>query len=142
LSRSRLLARRLPGRDRPQAGGRSTEEEFQQELKQLRESRATVEPVEEDRPLVDGDWAQISYNGQVQGEEGEALPRSPARTRWSKSAARDAAAFTEALRGSKPGQELKVEVIYPADYTENKLAGKTVAYDVEVKAIKKRTCPS
>jgi trigger factor len=42
-----------------------TEEEFQQEIEQLRESRATVEPVEEDRALVDGDWAQITYKGQI-----------------------------------------------------------------------------
>ena len=36
---------------------------------------------------------------------------------------------------------MKAEVIYPADYAEPKLAGKTVAYEVEVKAIKKRTLP-
>jgi trigger factor len=36
---------------------------------------------------------------------------------------------------------LKAEVIYPADYTEAKLGGKTVAYDVTVKAIKKRIIP-
>jgi len=50
-------------------------------------------------------------------------------------------AFSTVLRGAKPGQELKAEVIYPADYADAKLAGKTVAYDVEVKAIKKRTLP-
>ena len=50
-------------------------------------------------------------------------------------------AFTGALRGAKPGQELKVEVIYPADYAEAKLAGKTVAYEVTVKGIKKRILP-
>jgi trigger factor len=50
-------------------------------------------------------------------------------------------AFTTALRGSKPGQALQVEVIYPEGYAEPKLAGKTVAYDVEVKAIKKRLLP-
>src|SRR5208337_3057125 len=49
--------------------------------------------------------------------------------------------FTTALRGAKPGQELKVEVIYPADYAEAKLASKTVAYNVEVKGIKKRILP-
>jgi trigger factor len=32
-------------------------------------------------------------------------------------------------------------VIYPADYAEPKLAGKTVAYEVAVKAIKKRILP-
>jgi trigger factor len=36
---------------------------------------------------------------------------------------------------------LKAEVIYPADYAEAGLAGKTVAYEVEVKGIKKRTLP-
>jgi len=45
------------------------------------------------------------------------------------------------LRGAKPGQELQAEVIYPADYPEARLQGKTVAYDVTVKAIKKRTLP-
>ena len=32
-----------------------TEEEFQHELGHLRDSRATIEPVEEDRALTDGD---------------------------------------------------------------------------------------
>jgi trigger factor len=45
-----------------------TEDEFQHELTELRDSRATIEPVEEDRPMVDGDWAQISYTGKVEGE--------------------------------------------------------------------------
>jgi trigger factor len=122
----------------------ATEEEFQQELKQLRESRATVEPVEEDRPLVDGDWAQISYSGQVHATEGEETappPLSGQDALVEIGGAETLAAFTEALRGSKVGQELQVEVTYPADYTENNLAGKTVAYNVEVKAIKKRNLP-
>ena len=117
-----------------------TEEEFQREIEQLRESRATIEPVEEDRALMDGDWAQISYKGQV---EGEPRPRpSPAKISLVEVGGKDTVeAFSTALRGAKPGQELKAEVIYPADYAEAKLAGKTVAYEVEVKAIKKRTLP-
>jgi trigger factor len=49
-----------------------TEEEFTHEIEQLRESRATIEPVEEDRALVDGDWAQISYK----------QPPLPVKTHW------------------------------------------------------------
>ncbi len=121
----------------------ATEEEFQNELKQLRESRATVEPVEEDRPLVDGDWAQISYAGEVKnGEEGVELPPLAGQDALVEiGGAETLAAFTEALRGSKVGQELQVEVTYPADYQENNLAGKTVGYNIEVKAIKKRNLP-
>jgi len=88
-----------------------TDEEFQRELAELRESRATIEPVEEDRALVE-----------IGGKE-------------------TVEAFTAVLRGAKSGQELKAEVIYPAEYPDAKLAGKTVAYDVTVKAIKKRTVP-
>ncbi len=30
------------------------------------DSHATVEPVDEDRALVDGDWAEIQFRGEVQ----------------------------------------------------------------------------
>ena len=117
-----------------------TEEEFQAELAQLRESRATIEPVEEDRPLRDGDWAQITYKGLIEGDE-SAAPVAGEDTLVEIGGKDTVEAFSTALKGAKPGQELKAEVIYPADYAEAKLAGKTVAYDVEVKAIKKRTLP-
>jgi trigger factor len=117
-----------------------TEQEVQAELAQLRESRATVEPVEEDRALVEGDWAQITYKGLVEGEA-DAAPVAGEDTLVEIGGKDTVEAFSNALKGAKPGQELKAEVIYPADYAEAKLAGKTVAYDVEVKAIKKRTLP-
>jgi trigger factor len=131
-----------------------TDEEFQHELTHLRDSRATIEPVEEDRALQDGDWAEISYKGLIQSEPSAAAPEGAAESQPAESqpiggentlveiGGKDTVeAFTNSLRGAKPGQELKVEVIYPADYSEAKLAGKTVAYDVEVKAIKKRILP-
>ena len=126
-----------------------TEEEFRHELEHLRESRATIEPVEEDRALADGDWAQISYKGEIQKDgaeaaadgEAEAQPVSGEDTLVEIGGKDTVEAFTGALRAAKPGQELKVEVIYPADYAEAKLAGKTVAYEVTVKGIKKRILP-
>jgi trigger factor len=131
-----------------------TEEEFQHEMEQPRESRATIEPVEEDRALTDGDWAQISYKGQIEGDAEAAPvdhPTDEGLSAGTPIAGEDTLveiggkdtveAFSAALRGAKPGHELKAEVIYPADYAEPKLAGKTVAYEVEVKAIKKRTLP-
>ncbi|MGA3162469.1 MAG: trigger factor [Terracidiphilus sp.] len=117
-----------------------TEEEYQREMEQLRESRSTIEPVEEDRALKNGDWAQITYKGLIDGET-DAAPVAGEDTLVEVGGKDTVEAFTTALRGAKPGQELKAEVIYPADYAEPKLAGKTVAYEVEVKAIKKRTVP-
>jgi trigger factor len=117
-----------------------TEEEFKHEMEQLRNSRATIEPVEEDRALVNGDWAQITYKGVIEGEP-DATPVAGEDTLVEVGGKDTVEAFTGALTGAKPGQELKAEVVYPADFAEPKLAGKTVSYDVEVKAIKKRTLP-
>jgi trigger factor len=117
-----------------------TEEEVQHEINNLRESHATIEPVEEDRALADGDWAQITYEGQIEGDA-DAAPVAGEDTLVEVGGKDTVEAFTTALRGAKAGQEMKVEVIYPADYAEAKLAGKTVAYNLQVKGIKKRTLP-
>jgi trigger factor len=126
--------------DKPSA--EITEEEVQHEVDHLRESRATIEPVEEDRALVDGDWAQISYSGQIEGDaEAAPIAGEDSLVEIGGKDKDTVEAFTAALRGAEPGQELKAEVIYPADYGEAKLAGKTVAYNLQVKGIKKRTLP-
>jgi trigger factor len=117
-----------------------TEEEVQHELAQLRESRATIEPVEEDRPLVDGDWAQISYTGTIESEP-EAAPVAGEDTLVEIGGKDTVEAFTTALRGATPGQHINVAAEYPADYPEGNLAGKTVDYAIDVKGIKKRTLP-
>ena len=117
-----------------------TDDEFRHEMEQLRESRAVMEPVEEDRALKEGDWAQISYSGTF-ADDSEAAPISGEDSLVEVGGKDTLDAFNQILRGAKPGQELKAEVIYPADYAETKLQGKTVAYDVIVKAIKKRILP-
>ncbi len=42
-----------------------TNDEYESELNRVLDSHATVEPVEEDRALVDGDWAEIQFRGEV-----------------------------------------------------------------------------
>jgi trigger factor len=117
-----------------------TEQEYEHEMMQLRESRATVEPVEEDRKIVDGDWAEISYTGNVEGAD-DAPPVSGEDTLVEVGGKDTVEAFSSALRGAKPGEQLHVSAAYPTDYPEAKLAAKTVDYQIAVKAIKKRTLP-
>jgi trigger factor len=126
-----------------------TDEEFNEELNRIREGQSRLEDVTEDRGLEDGDWAKISFTGEVGGEkteEGEPESSTPQPIQGTdvvvEIGGKDTvAAFTDALRGSKPGQELKFEVTYPGDFGQKRLAGKTVAYDVEVKGIQKRVMP-
>ena len=129
-----------------------TDEEYQAELDAVLDHHATVEPVEEDRSLADGDWAEISFKGNVQDlaqtvtEEGvENKTQQPELTGEDAlieiGGKHTVQAFTEALRGAKVGQELTFEASYPAEFGDERLAGKTVSYDVTVKAIKKKIYP-
>ena len=132
-----------------------TDDEYAAELSRVLDSHATVEPVEEDRALVDGDWAEIQFRGEVKDlaqtvtEEGvQNASTSPAQAPITGEnvlveigGKNTLAAFNDALRGAKPGQELKFEVDYPADFGERRLAGQTVSYDVTVKGINHKSYP-
>ncbi len=130
-----------------------TQEEFESELGRMMDSQATVEPVEEERALVEGDWAEIQFSGvikplaQAVTEEGltatdpATAPITGEDVLIEIGGKNTLPAFNDALRGTKVGQELTFEVDYPADFGDRRLAGQTVAYDVTVKAIKKKTFP-
>jgi trigger factor len=123
-----------------------TGDEFDAELNRIRDAHSTMEPVTEDRGLVNGDWAQISFKGQLQGETAEDEPvEAPIGSQDASveiGGADTVEAFSDALRSAKPGQELKFEVTYPAEFAQKRLAGKTVAYDVEVKGIRRKVQPA
>jgi trigger factor len=129
-----------------------SEDEFQAELANVLDHHATVEPVEEDRPLTNGDWAEIGFKGNVQDVAQTVTEDGLAGTSDSKEITGEDVlievggkntlqAFNEALRGAKVGQELSFEATYPAEFGDARLAGKTVSYDVTVKAIKHKTFP-
>jgi len=125
------------------------EGEFEAELANVLDHHATVEPVDEDRPITDGDWAEIGFTGKVQdlaqvvGEEPktEGQPITGEDVLIEIGGRNTLQAFNDALRGAKVGQELEFEATYPSDFGDARLAGRTVAYDVTVKAIKKKTFP-
>ena len=129
-----------------------TEAEFDAELDRIRDAHSRMEPVTEDRGLADGDWAQISFTGELDGENAEAAESGESASPAAQPiegkdvsveiGGKDTVqAFTDALRGSKAGQELKFEVTYPGDFGQKRLAGKTVAYKVEVKGIQQKVQP-
>jgi len=127
-----------------------TDAEFAAELARVMDQHGTVEPVEEDRPLTDGDWAEIEFKGEIQelaqvvGEESSAPKQEPISgddVLLEVGGANTLEAFNSALRGATVGQEMTFEVTYPEDFGERRLAGQTVKYDLKVKAIKKKTYP-
>jgi trigger factor len=115
------------------------ESEVQTALKKLQEDMAELTPVEEDRTVQEGDFAEISYSGTIEGSDeppitGEkAVAEIGGRTTVKE--------FTENLIGAKVGEERTFNVIYRAEYPTARLAGKTVAYKVKVEALKTKESP-
>jgi trigger factor len=129
-------------------GTELTDAEVDAELARIRDSRSTMEPVTEERALANGDFAQISFTGSVQPGEADsgtqATPQQPISGQdviVEVGGPNTLDSFNAALRGASVGQQLKFEVSYPEDFGERQLAGKRVAYDLEVKGIKKKIEP-
>ncbi|MEK6397895.1 MAG: trigger factor [Terriglobus sp.] len=123
-----------------------TEQEFEIELDRVLDSHATIEPVEEDRPLVDGDWAEISFKGTRRKAEGDTSVQEADEIDGENvmveiGGKNTLPAFSEALRGQKKDGEFELEVNYPADFGDVRLAGLTIDYAVTVKAIKTKSYP-
>lgn len=111
------------------------DEEVSKRVESMRESKAEYVNLDP-RPLEKGDFALIqlkSLSGlaepieqEVQIEVGgdETLP-----------------AFTEALLSASPGDAKEVDVTYPEDYGQEKLAGKTVRFELTPKFVRKKELP-
>ncbi len=106
-------------------------------LEEMRERAATFVPVE-GRPAQDGDHVLIKLSG-VPTEGGD--PVQADNILVNIGAEETLASFTENLRGANAGETRQFEARYPDDYPDEKLAGKTYNYSVEVQGIKEKKLP-
>ena len=115
-----------------------TDEEVEQTLNGLREQHATYAAVE-GRPLADGDFAQVSLDGKP--KDGDGKPVHMDEILVEIGGKNTMPEFTENLRGGSAGDERTFEVIYPADASDQRLAGKTFTYTVKIHSIKQKNLP-
>ncbi len=120
-----------------------SEEDVDNALKNLQEQHATYSPVEEARPLADGDFAVVSFKGTPKESEqnADSKPVEVDEVMVEIGGQSTIPEFTENLRGAKPDEQRSFEVKYADDFADKRLAGKTMTYDVDVKAIKTRSVP-
>lgn len=114
-----------------------TDETLAKTLEEMRERAATFTPVE-GRVVQDGDYVQVKLHGTP---EGEGEPLNAESVLCHVGAEETMAPFNENLRGASVGDHKDFGVIYPADYPDAKLAGKTFHYSVDVLGIKTKTLP-
>jgi len=115
-----------------------TDEEVEEALKGIQEQRATFNPVE-GRALADGDFAQVSLDGKPKDGEGKPVHMDDILVEVAGKTTMPE--FTENLRGASVGDEKTFDVLYPEDFSDQRLAGKTLTYTVKVQGIKQKSLP-
>jgi trigger factor len=115
-----------------------SDQEVDEALSKLREQHATYSAVD-DRELRDGDFAQASLVGTPQSAEGKPVTMDDVLVEIG--GATTVREFSENLRGARPGEERRFEVTYPTDFSDQRLAGRKLAYAISVKAIKQKALP-
>ena len=114
-----------------------SDEEIDKELEQLRERHASFKNLDP-RPLETGDIAVIS----LKSDEVEGAPTiDQSETTITIGGEDTFEEFTKALAGKTPGDNVDFEVTYPEDFGNEKLAGKTIPFHAEVKAIRVKELP-
>lgn len=113
-----------------------TDEEISQRLEAMRESKAEY-PNQDPRPIEDGDYVlvhlkslaglaePIDQDVQIQVGGKETLPM-----------------FNDVLTGMLPDQTRQADITYPDDYGQERLAGKTISFELTPKFIRKKELPA
>lgn len=115
------------------------DKEVEEQLGLLRERKSQLVPMLEDRPLAKGDFAVVDNETFIGG--------APTRDAESQDVVLELGGgqlideFESTLPGMKVGETRSVEVSFPEDHAEERLAGKRVLYRVTLKEIKKRELP-
>ena len=112
------------------------EEEIDKEIARLREGAARYDPAE-DRPLRDGDHAVVD----VDYTRDDGTKKHDENVLVEVGAESNHADLNAALVGMSPGDKKTVKIAYDADAAQG-LAGRSVEYALELKAVKVKVVPA
>jgi trigger factor len=119
---------------------RPTPEELEAQIQLLRKNLAKMVPIEEARPVAEGDYALIDYEG---FKDGQPFTETQKTTDFSMKIGdglihKD---FDDQVTGMNPGDEKTFKVAFPADYFNDKLAGLEIEFKVTLKEIREQQLP-
>jgi len=116
-----------------------SDQELENQINSIRNNFATLEPVEDDRPIAKGDYVTLDFDGEIEGkkfEDGSAkdyLLEVGSSTLFPE--------FENSLVGLKKGEKKKITFTLPGDIKNKQLAGKKVSFSVFIKEIKRKALP-
>src|ERR1700754_1800613 len=113
------------------------EEVIDTEVDRIREGFASLEPVE--RASKEGDAVLIDFEGFVDDQPFQGGKADDYLLTLGSGQLIDN--FEEQLTGANPGDEVEVNVTFPDDYQEEKLAGEDAVFKVQVKEVREKNLP-
>lgn len=120
-----------------------TDEEVEATLQNMREQGAEFLVVE-DRPIQAGDYVTIGFTAYPTRRSDDKPEKSFAAKDLviEVGGERTVKEFTENLPGKKTGEEVQFSVDYGDDFADKRLAGRHVAYHLQIEAVKTKSLPA
>jgi len=117
-----------------------SEEEISKQIDMMRKNLTEYVPIDEDRGAEDGDYLSIEYAAFENGVPSTAIdPESDYHMQLGKS--KFSEAFDQALAGMRPGENKTISIDFAEDFSDPKLAGKKIVFEVNLKKIMKAVLP-
>lgn len=115
-----------------------TEADVEAEVKKVQEQNSRLVSVE-DRPVADGDQTVIDFEGFVDGVAFEGGKAEDYPLTIGSHSFIDT--FEDQLVGKNIGEDVEVNVTFPAEYQAEELAGKPAVFKVKIKEVKVKELP-
>lgn len=117
-----------------------TDEEVEAKLKILQKNQAQLKAIEEDRPVENGDFVQIDYEGFKDGKPFAAVSKTENFV-VEVGSGRILKDFDEQLLGMLPNTSKEFLTRFPDDYFNKELAGQEITFNITLKEIKEEILP-
>lgn len=117
-----------------------SEEDLDERIDELRSAQATLEPVPIARPVEEGDFVDIEFQGY--DEDGEPLEGTGGDSQVIEiGSERFLPEIEEGLIGTSEGETRRIPATFPDDFVDDSLAGEDVDFEVTVNEIKEERKP-
>lgn len=117
-----------------------SEKEVDMQIQLLQRQLAQFKPITEERPVQDGDYVIIDYEGFL---DGQPFAETEKTLNYNMKIGQGMITedFDKAVIGMRPGENKEFEIDFPVTYHNTKLAGRHITFQVSLKEIRAQVLP-
>lgn len=119
-----------------------TDEQVTRALEVLREQHARLDAAAPGTSLVDGDYAIVDLEGFLDGTSLEGTKKEGQLYKIGSKTALLGIEIDSHLVGKAEGQVVEIPQAYPVSHPDQRVAGKTVTFRVDIKGVKQKSLPA